>query len=48
MTMMLLICKIVAFEMTRKMGQEKSVSSKAIALSCEEHKRMKGKKKIKS
>jgi hypothetical protein len=28
------------------MGQEKFVSSRAIALSCEEHKRMKGKKKI--
>jgi hypothetical protein len=42
MTPVLVIGKIVAFEMSHKMGQEASSSSKqSIALSCDEHKKMK-------
>jgi hypothetical protein len=38
------IGKLVAFEMSRKMGQEEaSSSSKGNALPCDEHKKMKGK-----
>jgi hypothetical protein len=46
MTPAILIGKLVAFEMSRKMGQEDeaSSSSKASALTCREHKKMKGKK----
>jgi hypothetical protein len=48
MTMALLIDKIVAFEMSQKMGQEETSSSRGIAFTCEEHKRTKVKKKIES
>jgi hypothetical protein len=42
MTPVLVIGKIVAFEMSHKMGQEASSSSKqSIALSSDEHKKMK-------
>jgi hypothetical protein len=42
MTPVLFIGKIVTFEMSHKMGQEASSSSKqCIALSCDEHKKMK-------
>jgi len=46
MTPAILIGKLVAFEMSRKMGQEDeaSSSSKTSALTCHEHKKMKGKK----
>ena len=44
MTMAMVIGKIVAFEMSRKMGKkEASSSSKGKALACSEHKKMKGK-----
>jgi hypothetical protein len=40
------IGKLVAYEMLQKMGQGEATSScKGIALTCEEHKKMKGKKK---
>jgi len=46
MTPTLVIGKIVAFEMSRKMGREASSSSKqSIALTCDEHKKMKKKGK---
>jgi hypothetical protein len=48
MTPALLIRKIVAFEISRKMGQEESTSSKPCAFTCDEHKKMKGKKKVES
>lgn len=49
MTLRLVIGKLVAFEMSKKMDQEKTTSSsKGIALTCEEHRRMKGKKQIES
>jgi hypothetical protein len=49
MTLALVIGKIVAFEMSRKMGQEqKPTSSKPYAFACDGHKRMKGKKKAPS
>jgi hypothetical protein len=45
MTPTLVIEKIVAFEMSQKMGQEeKPTSSKPYAFSCDEYKNMKGKK----
>ena len=44
MTPTIVISKIVAFEMSRKMGQEEaSSSSKDKALACSEKKKMKGK-----
>ena len=44
MTLAIVIGKIVAFEMSRKMGQEEaSSSSKGKALACSEKKKMKGK-----
>ena len=43
MTPAIVIAKIVAFEMSRKMGQEASSSSKGKALTCSEKKKMKGK-----
>ena len=44
MTPGIVIGKIVAFEMSRKMGQEEaSSSSKGKALACSEKKKMKGK-----
>jgi hypothetical protein len=49
MTSTLVIGKIVAFEMSHKMGQEEEpTSSKTYAFACDEHKRMKGKKKAPS
>jgi hypothetical protein len=39
MTLALLIGKIVAFEMSRKMGQEEDASSRSYAFKCKEHKR---------
>jgi hypothetical protein len=45
---MLLIGNIVAFEMSREMGQEEPTSSKPYAFTCDEHKNMKGKKKVES
>ena len=44
MTLGIVIGKLVAFEMSRKMGQEEaSLSSKGKALACSEKKKMKGK-----
>jgi hypothetical protein len=40
MTLALLIWKIVAFEMSHKMGQEESTSSMPCAFACDEHKKM--------
>jgi ABC-type multidrug transport system ATPase subunit len=48
MTSALLIDKIVAFEMSRKMGQEEPTSSRLNDFACDEHKKMKGKKKVES
>jgi hypothetical protein len=49
MTPTIVIGKIVAFEMSRKMGQqEEPTSSKPYAFACDEHKKMKGKKKAPS
>jgi hypothetical protein len=49
MTLTIVIGKIVAFEMSRKMGQEeKPASSKPYAFACDEHKKMKSKKKAPS
>jgi hypothetical protein len=49
MTPTLVIVKIVAFEMSWKMGQEEEpTSSKPYAFACDEHKNMKGKKKVPS
>jgi hypothetical protein len=46
MTPTLVIGKIVAFEMSRKMGQEEEpISSRPYAFECDEHKTMKDKKK---
>jgi hypothetical protein len=46
MTMAIVIGKNVAFEMSRKMGQEEEpTSSRSYAFACDEHKMMKGKKK---
>jgi hypothetical protein len=48
-TSMLVIGNLVAFEMSWKMGQEEATSSsKSIALTCDEHKKMKGKKQVES
>jgi hypothetical protein len=44
-TSTLVIGKLVAFDMSRKMGQEEAASSsKSIALTCDEHKKIKCKK----
>jgi hypothetical protein len=44
MSLAIVIGKLVAFEMSRKMGQEEASSSnKGNALPCDEHKKMKGK-----
>jgi hypothetical protein len=49
MTLAIVIGKIVAFEMSQKMGQEEEpTSSKPYAFACDEHKKMKGKKKAPS
>jgi hypothetical protein len=49
MTPTLAIGKIVAFEMSRKMGEEEEpTSSKPYAFACDEHNKMKGKKKAPS
>jgi hypothetical protein len=48
MTPTFLIGKIVAFEMSRRMCQEELATSKGIPFTCEEHKRMKGKKMVES
>jgi hypothetical protein len=49
MTLTIVIRKIVAFEMSCKMGQEEEpTSSKTYAFACDEHKTMKGKKKAPS
>jgi hypothetical protein len=48
MTPMLLIENIVAFKMSYKMGQEEPTSSKPYAFTCDEHKKMKDKKKVES
>jgi hypothetical protein len=49
MTPTIVIEKIVAFEMSWKMGQEEEpTSSKPYAFACDEHKTMKGKKKAPS
>jgi hypothetical protein len=46
MTPAIVIDKLVVFEMPHKMGQEETTSSsKNIALTCDKHKKMKGKKK---
>ena len=48
-TSMLDIGNLVAFEMSWKMGQEEATSSsKSVALTCDEHKKMKGKKQVES
>jgi hypothetical protein len=48
MTTTIVIGKIEAFEMSRKMGQqEEPTSSKPYAFACDENKKMKGKKKAK-
>ena len=45
MTPSIVIGKLVAFEMSRKMGQEETFSSSKVkALACSEKKKMKGKK----
>jgi hypothetical protein len=47
MTLMLVIGRLVAFEMSQKMGQEEATSSsKIIALTFDEHKKMKGKRQV--
>jgi ABC-type multidrug transport system ATPase subunit len=47
MTSALVIGKLVAFEMSQNMGQEEAASSsKSIALTCDEHKKMKGRSKL--
>jgi hypothetical protein len=43
MTSTLLISKIMAFQMSQKMGQEQTASSRGNAISSEEHKKMKDK-----
>jgi hypothetical protein len=49
MTLKIVIGKIAAFEMSQKMGQEEEpTSSKPYAFTCDEHERMKGKKKAPS
>jgi hypothetical protein len=49
MTLALMIVKIVAFEMSRKMGQEEEpTSSRPYVFACGEHKNMKDKKKAPS
>jgi hypothetical protein len=49
MTLKIVIEKIAAFEMSQKMGQEEEpTSSKPYAFACDEHERMKGKKKAPS
>jgi hypothetical protein len=49
MTPTIVIGKIATFEMSRKMGQqEEPTSSKPYAFACDEHKKMKGKKKAPS
>ena len=49
MTLAIIIGKLVTFEMSCKMGEEEaSTSSKGIALTCDEHKKMKGKKQASS
>jgi hypothetical protein len=46
MTSTIVIRKVVAFEISHKMGQEeKPTSSKPYAFACDEHKNLKGKKK---
>jgi L-cystine uptake protein TcyP (sodium:dicarboxylate symporter family) len=46
MTLAIVIGKIVAFKMSRKMDQEEEpTSSKPYAFACDKHKKMKGKKK---
>jgi hypothetical protein len=44
----ILIRKIMAFEMSRKMGQEEANPSSPYAFACEGHKKMKCKKKAQS
>jgi hypothetical protein len=48
MTPILLIMKIVPFEMAQKMGQEEPTSLRPYAFTYDEHKNMKGKKKVES
>jgi hypothetical protein len=48
MTSTLVIRNTMAFEMSRKMGQEEATSSTLYAFTCDEHKKMKGKKKVES
>lgn len=49
MTLAFVIGKLVEFEMSWKMHQEEAISSsKGIDLTSEEHKKMKGKRKVKS
>ena len=47
MTPAIVIGKLVEFEMSQKMGKEEATSSsKGKALTCDEHKKMKGKKQV--
>jgi hypothetical protein len=48
MTPTIVIEKIVAFEMSRKMGQEEPTCSKPYAFACDEHKKIKGNNKAPS
>jgi hypothetical protein len=48
MTPLLLIGKIVAFKMSRKMSQKEPTSSKPHAFTCDEHKKMKAKRRLKA
>jgi ABC-type multidrug transport system ATPase subunit len=49
MTPMIVVGKIAAFEMSRKMGQQEDpTSSNPYAFACDEHQKMKGKKKAPS
>jgi DNA replication protein DnaC len=48
MAMTIMIGKIATFEMSRKMGQEEPTSSNSYSFACDEHKKMKGKKKAPS
>jgi hypothetical protein len=48
MTHTLLIGEIMSFEMSHKMGQEEPTLSRTYAFTCDEHKKMKGKKEVES
>jgi hypothetical protein len=48
MILTILIEKVVAFEMSCKMGQEELTSSRPYAFACDDHKKVKDKKKAQS